>query len=511
MHLPSWLWGGDVPALFSAAHLIVVTPPSQGRGLVVEAVERTHPKEKPKLVVSRELAGPGIDQPVFDLLTELDSPAYEQIQAGGDRHEPELQRHLAGLRERAEHSPPLSAISATFAAHQLVTMTSSASELPLAARTAWNEIRQIELAESTSPAYPDASVHFVQRAEAILHRTKLAAVLLRLEHDDRLRSGDLTAVQAALANGQEVFAAGGALGEGFALLDAYLAPLLGAMTPFVWAFPATRASGTVLYALGKQIRGTEPVAAEPLHLLPARSADRASSAPTVAAGASGAAITWWTRRLDKIMSVISDPAIYSDAMGQYSPSKHLHAQLSLDQLFRRVGSIQRAHRDTDARRVLLFTVLDTLERLTNRSLVEMCTLRFAERTLTKLRALMPADAASLLLPAAERAVDAIKQLQDGFFVARQAGASVVAFRNNVGEARPLSFESAAAEYVRVLRNATHGHGSNRKDHKPLVDALLAHHSGQLPHDLGLLGWLYLLDVMASPESLRRTLWASGAD
>ena len=38
-----------------------------------------------------------------------------------------------------------------------------------------------------------------------------------------------------------------------------------------------------------------------------------------------------------------------------------------------------------------------------------------------------------------------------------------------------------------------------------TDALLAHHDGTFPHDLPLLGYLYLLDLMSQPESLRLVL------
>jgi hypothetical protein len=211
-----------------------------------------------------------------------------------------------------------------------------------------------------------------------------------------------------------------------------------------------------------------------------------------------------------MFGVLSDPAVYTNSDHDYMPSKHLHAQLSVEQLFRRTASIQRAHRDTDARRVLLFTTLDTLERVTSRTLTTMCTLSFARRTLKELRKSLSVEVAQLLLPAAERAVEALAALQDGFFLARQSGSTVVDFIDTNGDPAHLSLEDAAAEYVRVLRNATHGHGSNREDAKLRTDALLAHHNGALHHDLALLGYLYLLDLLSHPEKLRRTLWDGGA-
>lgn len=105
------------------------------------------------------------------------------------------------------------------------------------------------------------------------------------------------------------------------------------------------------------------------------------------------------------------------------------------------------------------------------------------------------DVGQILLPAAERAVRALAAVQDGFFLQRQLGASNVEFTDADGATKRLEPMVAAAEYIRLLRNATHGHGSNREEHKLRTDALLAHHDGTLPHDLGLLGYLYLLELL----------------
>ena len=128
------------------------------------------------------------------------------------------------------------------------------------------------------------------------------------------------------------------------------------------------------------------------------------------------------------MSVVSDPAVFSDSNGAYAPNYDLHAILSFEQVFKRVGAIQQSDRDADARRVLLFTVLDTIERLTNRKLVELCTHSVAAETLERLRKDMNHGAQEVLLPTAERAVEALERLQDGFYLRRQTGAATIDFR-----------------------------------------------------------------------------------
>ena len=87
--------------------------------------------------------------------------------------------------------------------------------------------------------------------------------------------------------------------------------------------------------------------------------------PSLSLNASSNASSWWVGRLNDIFSVLADPAIFTDRRGIYVPAKHLHALLTVEQLFRRVFSIQANYRDSNARRTLLFTVPDTLERLTS--------------------------------------------------------------------------------------------------------------------------------------------------
>lgn len=506
LDLPTWFWGGDIQSYFESARLRATR--DETTGAVTVQTEEWATRERPKLVRTTELAGPAANT-LAPLVGHVEMNALRRLGLPNLVQRGDVDASLERLLARARGPASPGSLAAGLATHQLQTMAANTADLDQTIQAIFDDIKEITLAETDQPAFPNASVHFVQRDQALLHRTKLASVLLRLRHDDALRSADISKLTEANARGELVFAASSGIGDGLATLDAYMAPLLGAMTPFVWAIPATRASGTVIYALGSQISGTEVEAAEPLQLLPTRGAAVPSSAPTLSGRSAEATIRWWVRRLDGMLGVLSDPAVYTNAKSDYIPSKHLHAQLSVEQLFRRTASIQRAHRDSDARRVLLFTTLDTLERVTSRTLTTMCTLSFAQRTLDGLRRSLSADVAQLLLPAAERAVEALAEVQKGFFLARQLGRNAVEFVDTNGVAEHLSLDDAAAEYLRSLRNATHGHGSNREDAKPRTDALLAHHDGSLHHDLALLGYLYLLDMLSHPDNLRRTLWAGG--
>lgn len=501
LDLPDWLWGRSVADFLRSAGLRVGSSDA-GSGQVVETVERQG-QGRPGLVGCEDLAGDGLPER-YDRLdaAEADAPTVPDPAAG---RLDEVALAVERLAERGSKD----GLSSLFVMHQLQIGAVPSSQATEAVRAALDDTAGIRFADGEQ-AFQHAAVHLVRRQPEVMHRAQLPAVLLRLQHDPAMRDGDLAAVNDTLARGELVFAASGGLSEGLVLLDAYLAPVLGALTPFVWAVPAARSSGTVVISLGHALAGASGDAAEPLQLLPSRGPNQPRDAPELPLGAASAALKWWCRRLDRMVSTLTDPAVHAGPNDAYMPEKHLHALLSVEQLFRRVGSIQRADRDSDARQVLLFTVLDTLERLNGRSLVDMCALPFAEKARERVARSMPAAAASILMPAADRAVSALRELQGGFYLPQQLGTDRVEYSDADGVRASLPLDQGAAEYMRLLRNATHGHGSNRRERKALTNTLLVQHDGRVPHDLPLLGYLYLLELLAVPPMLRRTLYAAGS-
>lgn len=505
--LPAWIWNGAVHDFIEAARLRVIPSSKlQAHEYRIEVDERGS-RERPRLVTTRQLAGPPMRQANYLPIGAAEDETTEPPDLDDVRLEAR-QRRLDRVERTARKGTAAGFIAPGLAFHQLQTMVADRADSTNTIEVIVNDLRDLRFAETDEPVFPLAGAHIVRRHPALLHRSKIPAVLLRIARDGKLQRADLEDIKAASASGEVVFAASDGLSDGFALLDAYLAPLLGALTPYVWAFPASRPSGTIIYSLGRAISGVVGEALEPLQLLPARGALAPIPQPELRPNSPSAAITWWVRRLDKALSVVSDPALFSDANGHYVPSHHQHALLTLDQVFRRVGSIQRSHSDGDARQVLLFTVLDTLERLTDRKLVDLCSHSFAARTLLRVRNDMSAEAQGILLPAAERAVAALESVQDGFYLRRQTAAASIEFTLTDGTTESYAPERAAAEYIRVLRNATHGHGSNREDAVPRTDALLIHHDGKLHHDLPLLAYLYLLELLTRPDLLRRVLHSS---
>lgn len=316
-------------------------------------------------------------------------------------------------------------------------------------------------------------------------------------------------IKGANANDDPVFASSAGLYDGITLFDAYLAPLLAAGTPAIWGVNVVRSFGSLVFSFGTFISGTEGDAAELLQLISLAGPREAVEFPSISAHAAQGALQWWTERLNLLFGVLGDLSTFTDELGDYRPDKHLEGLLTIEQIFRRTTSMLVAHRDANARRALSFTILDSLEGVRGTDLLTMCRLKHATKVLARLEEALPADAAEILLPAARRAVQALREMQDGFFLRRQLKTARVELQLGAGAVRSLSPEEATALYLKVLRDATHGHGSNKDSSRAQTAALLAHHDGDVPHDVGLLGYLYLLDVLLHPERVRRLLYRQG--
>lgn len=466
------------------------------------ATEERYFRRRPALVEVEQLAGPGMARARFDRLAQVAAAAIVE-------NPPVRPALLAEHRNRAWSTGDL----VDGVRHwQLETMSAAPEQLPVTA--AEIQVRLIKVTTESTPdehLLADAGVHLVRLSPALSYRARLFTALLQAEHDPRLQpGGDIGALRARADADDTVFGASRSLFDGIFLGEVYLGPLLGALSPSVWAFSAHRTAGAIVYTLGAALAGTTGRPCELLAVLPSIGASISEPVPRLSRPAPEAALRWWAGRLNALFGVLTDPAVFTDATGRFHPPKQLHALLSIEQLFRRVGSIQTGYSDTHARRVLLFTVLDTLERLRGRPIDTLCELDFAHRCLADLETALAGPAGEVLLPAARRAVDALRDVQKGFYLARQLGLATITVPGTRGGApRELTLQKAAAEYIKVLRDATHGHGGKGHDRRELTTVLLTHHTGDIPHDLALLGYLYLLDLLAHPEQLAEHLYAGG--
>ena len=496
--LPSTAWGGAPEGLLTAADLRIRNRPRPNTYIITTA--ENYSRASPNIFTVHDIAGPGLTRPQFDLIPSLIEKGIDiPLGVSGTA---EIQH----LRERLDTCGDVVDV---LNYQQLRTIVTPSNELQGIAESVFADLCNTPLKEHPGrKAFPNAGVHLVTAATKLRYRIKMVSFLMRFQYDSVLAAGDLTSIQAASESGGLAFQSSEGLLDGTILLDAYLGPLLGCMTPAFWGFPAVRSFGSFIFSLGGPLAGTRPrFAAESLQTLLTQNPATTTTFPVVPARGCVEAIGWWTVRLDRLFGVLTDPAVFTarDHSGKYSAVKHIHGLLSIEQLFRRVHSLQVAHRDVNARRVLLFSIFDTIEGLTGTDIEQLCRLSYVTKVVEELRAAMSPGAASVLLWPAERALEALKEVQDGFFLHHQNGQNMFEYADRNSQTVRMAFEDAAASYIKLLRNATHGHGDDVSKRAPRTNALLAAHNGRVSHDLPLLGYVYLLRILSDEQLVRRNL------
>jgi len=493
--VPSWFHGGNPTNLFSDAGVRCIPDGTTG-GWLVQTEER-YRRSRAELVTYRDLAGPGIARPDFTYLTSRPEMVPHEVSAWA-------REELAAREERLTRTRnPVHA----FELMRLRMLLTEPPGLAAQAEHEFSELRQVPMEnEPDNKVFINAGAHVLERSGEVIWRNKLPLILCQIWQDPNLQAGEISHVQAAAERGELAFRSAQGLADGLYLMDAYTGPLLGALAPSVWAFSVPRSFGVLMFSLGQPMAGGSDGAEEMIHNIGVPGRDRGIDVPRLALTASASAARWWAEALNTMFSVSSDFSVFTDRNGTYLPRRHMTALLSLEQLFRRTTSALVSERDTNARRVLMFSALDTLERLTAVDLQTLADAKHARRTLEDIAASVPADAAEVLLPGAIRAVEALEEVQKGFFIRHLLGTDRVEMQVSSG-VQGLSPRRAAALYVKALRDATHGHGANREGSVDRTDALLAQHDGRVPHDLGLLAYLYLMELLVRPERLRSVLQA----
>jgi hypothetical protein len=495
IELPEWVWDSDPAGLLRAARL---RNHQTGTNSWRIGADERHPVRKHAnlfdlLTISRPDVPSQRDR--WNRLSEIPEIVPITLNA-------EVTAALANLEQRLQNSSQLiDMVNHARAVASVIQPEHLGDQTRLIAEG----LRGVDDPDGRPGVFADASVHFVIRQPELLTRLTLPSLMLGVEAG--ITRQDLT--EAVRDSSGIIFAAGHGLKKGLYTSEAYFRPLLGSLSPAVWGFAATRSKGVIIFGLGRAINGAPGDSSELLQLLTSTEQQRRPSPSQIDATAIAEAVKWWVVRLDQLMSYVSDPAVHVDPAGRYSAIRQLEVTLTIEQLFTSMASLQGAYRDANAARTLAFTVLDSLYPFLGHSMEHMTDARSARTVLERVRGTMNKDAAKLLLPNAERGVAALDGVASGFYVRQRTGTQEVEL-TSPGYRESLPLSTAAAHYVKVIRNSTmHGHLGGSGKSKPRTQALLSHHDGTFPADLAHVAWLHFLDFMADPNQVRLRLQHSG--
>jgi hypothetical protein len=353
--------------------------------------------------------------------------------------------------------------------------------------------------EVGSPLLPEISVSHISFSPIVVRRSSWARMLLRVSNEPSM----LTTRPAQTPN-ELLFGSGIHLAEDLWITrDAYLMPLFLSVSPWVWCISCPRSSGVVVFDFGRPILGRGADASELLQTFLPTGPPRSGPAPSLSRSSTLSTLSWWTRQIDLVLGEITDFANFADANGMYEPRRQVEYLLSIEQLGRRIQGSFAHDRDISTQRALSFEALDTLEGLGIVTFQQACTLSHAESTLCQLEADLPNDVAELLLPRARDAVEALRDVPNGFFGTAHLKSGGMELPSNAGNFSVRPMEEAAAFYLRVLRNGHHAFTPSPIHETERRQILLSSHTGGVDRALSFLPYLYWLDVVANPHRLRR--------
>lgn len=375
------------------------------------------------------------------------------------------------------------------------TMLLSMRMLITASRTAAEaaHITQRTFTEYLLPVAANPSVHLVEISDTLGYRYTAARTLLATKDEVTAESFKATDMISRSSRGLFSDTSMG--------LDAYFACMCASLSPLVWAYPIGRPGGVVLLLFGDAMAGQESFARDKIQLLaPDRLAAENHRQPTSSPEVYVRAANWWVTQLSTLFSIITEPANYVEGE-LYDPAEATERLLSVEQMFRDCQSILTQTRDDHARTTLTFTLLKRLQGLIPSYNWKAVVGRNAlESIVEKLQTDVPVELHDVFLGRAERAVRAVKSLENGFFAAGEDPACPVVLPDKNGSHVPTERRNAVTEWLQLVRNSLHGFDQqpSRRDR-----ALLAAHDGVIPGDFADVAWLHILDLVAHPEKLAK--------
>ncbi len=494
LRLSGQLFGGDPRALLLYAGL-------NGRHLGDDRWS-VWPSAETSFLTCRDLADETELADRFDYLQDVPDPG---IDLGAD---PETAERFSKLEEqllkRINCGDDIAAALHRIQAH--IAMSTSSDDLAAIVQNAVENIREVPYEVTGERIFAGASAQLITATDLLVRRARLPGILFRFEQDP-----DAVQTMKNMEEYEEGFFASSAVWfREIVGVAHYFGPLLGCLSPRFWCLPAGRPPFIILFNLATDIAGTRSAPMEPMQLLPDSGRTEDVLGVDLPPAACRHAIYWWTTRLNQMFGYLCDPTLFGNSQGLYDPYEHQHWMLTLSQVFFLTTALQTSTRNFYVQRALMNTLLDTYaDRIAQRRFDQLCTYDNAQATADRVRARMPEDVAKVLMPLADRAVESLQRVQDGFFIRRQRGDANVEVHVPADE-KPHHREPhrAAAILMKVFRNATHGYGglkAPQNTRELIAERLLAHHTGDMPNDLVYLPYLYLLDTLSHPGEIRATI------
>lgn len=376
----------------------------------------------------------------------------------------------------------------------MVTLLSGVEILITAAPTAvaLSEVLSQVAEKRIGQTFGNYSMHMVEVSETLGHRYGMARVLLRGSHNRDSITEEMGDVFASATMQMRDTQMG---------LAAYLNPLFTSLTPAIWGFAVGRPGATIIILFGELVHGTAKDRGDALRLYAPgdRGLPQLDYPDGVIWDEYNASLRWWLQHLDVLLGEATNLE-HASTDGVFDPQRALQVQFTIERLFRAAQSIAATARDTFARRAVAFEALESLVGINQSWQTDtLLSYTYAARRLEELEGALPLKTREVLLPRARAGVDALRRVQDGFFVKAMRRGDTLMLPNRDGVDSPYRLEKAAAMWLRLMRNAQHGFD---RELTPTERSLLMAHNGDIPERLPDLLWLYVLDLLAFPTALQ---------
>jgi hypothetical protein len=187
--------------------------------------------------------------------------------------------------------------------------------------------------------------------------------------------------------------------------------------------------------------------------------------------------------------------------GRYDAALHYGDLISFDRLVAAVNTILvGSRREEFTRRLAFFEALDILEGFRQGTYAALLDRVALTAHMRRLESKIPKTLRQFLIPRCERALEALNALDNGWYLKERVGTHGLSINTDADQTDVRSLNQAAADYVRLVRNA--GHALRESLEKSENRSLLVSHSGQLAPEISDIAFLHFLRLATDPALIK---------